>query len=80
MPSWSFSEIYSLPQTAITSSENQITAQSLTWAVEVEPDGRIVEKTSGVEMSHLYWEATYVILFCVTCPQFFFLEYLCFPA
>jgi hypothetical protein len=25
-----------------------------------------VDKTSGVEVTYLYWEATYVMLFCVT--------------
>ena len=64
-PSWSFSAIYPLPQTAITSCEKQIDAQSLTWSVEAEPDGKLVEKTSGVEVAYLYWEATYVMMFCV---------------
>jgi hypothetical protein len=41
-----------------TSDENQIAAQSLTWAVEAEPDGRLVEKTTGVEVTYLCWEAT----------------------
>ncbi|KAF8477936.1 hypothetical protein DFH94DRAFT_634284 [Russula ochroleuca] len=57
--SWSFSAVYPSPQTAsIPSGENQIAAQSLTWAVEAEPDGRLVEKTTGVEVTYLYWEAT----------------------
>ncbi|KAI0270846.1 hypothetical protein BGY98DRAFT_1100615 [Russula aff. rugulosa BPL654] len=44
--SWSFSAIYPLPQTAVTSSEKQqIPAQSLTWTVDAEPDGRLVDKT-----------------------------------
>ena len=55
--SWSFSAIYPLPQTAISSGENKIPAQSLTWEIEAEPDGTLVEKTSGVEVSYLYWEA-----------------------
>jgi hypothetical protein len=55
--SWSFSAIYPLPQTAILSGENKIPAQSLTWAIEAEPDGTLVEKTTGVEVSYLYWEA-----------------------
>jgi hypothetical protein len=68
-PSWSFSAIYPLPQTAITPSEKQhIAGQSLTWTVEAEPDGRLVDKTSGTEVSYLYWEATYVMLFCVARP------------
>ena len=64
--SWSFSAIYPLPQTTITSDEKQQNpTQSLTWTVDAEPDGRLVDKTSGVEVTYLYWEATYVILFCV---------------
>ena len=76
--SWSFSAIYPLPQTAITPGEKQITGQSLTWTVEAEPNGKLVEKTSGVEVTYLYWEATCVILLCVARPSliiimFFFL-------
>ena len=67
--SWSFSAIYPLPQTAITSGEKQqIAPQSLTWTIDTEPDGRLVDKTSGVEVSYLYWEATYVMLFCAAQP------------
>jgi hypothetical protein len=57
--SWSFSAVYPSPQNAIPSAENPIVdgAQSLTWAVEAEPDGRLVEKTTGVEVTYLYWEA-----------------------
>lgn len=56
--SWSFSAIYPLPHTAMTSDEKRIPAQSLTWIVEAEPDGKLVDKTSGVEVAYLYWEAT----------------------
>jgi hypothetical protein len=55
--SWSFSAVYPPPQTAIPSGENRIPVQSLTWAVEAEPDGRLVEMTSGAEVTYLYWEA-----------------------
>lgn len=76
--SWSFSAIYPLPQTAITPSEKQIAGQSLTWTVEAEPDGRLVDKISGTEVSYLYWEATCVMLFCAARPAainlFFFLD------
>jgi hypothetical protein len=62
--SWSFSAIYPLPQGAITPGQKQqLSAQSLTWTVDAEPDGRLVDKTSGVEVTYLYWEATYVMLF-----------------
>ena len=57
--SWSFSAVYPSPQTAsVPSDENRIGTQSLTWAIEAEPDGKLVEKTTGVEASYLYWEAT----------------------
>jgi hypothetical protein len=55
--SWSFSAVYPSPQTAIPSGENSIGAQSLTWAVDAEPDGKLVEKTTGTEVTYLYWEA-----------------------
>ena len=67
--SWSFSAIYPLPKTAITPGEKPIAAQSLIWTVEAEPDGKLVEKTTGVEVTYLYWEATYVILFCIARPR-----------
>ena len=54
--SWSFSAIYPC--------EKQTTAQSFTWIVAAEPDGRLVDKTTGAEVTYLYWEATYVMLFC----------------
>ena len=50
--------------------ESQIPAQSLTWAVEAEPDGRLMGKTSGAKVTYLYWEATYVLCcFCVVRPR-----------
>ena len=54
---WSFSAVYPPPQSSIPSGERQ-TAQSLTWAVAAEPSGALVDKTSGAEVSYLYWEAT----------------------
>jgi len=53
---WQFSAVYPSPQTTISLGEHS-TAQSLTWAVAAEPDGTLVEKTTGVEISYLYWEA-----------------------
>ena len=58
--SWSFSAVYPSPQSANPSVANHIGAQSLTWAIEAEPDGTLVEKTTGVEVTYLYWEAMYV--------------------
>ncbi|KAH9960158.1 hypothetical protein BC827DRAFT_1133568 [Russula dissimulans] len=55
---WQFSAVYPSPQTTtgIPLGEHS-TAQSLTWAVAAEPDGTLVERTTGVEISYLYWEA-----------------------
>ncbi|KAI9442808.1 hypothetical protein F5148DRAFT_1256737 [Russula earlei] len=51
-PSWRFSAVYPSPQF----DENQI-AQHLTWTIAAEPDGTLVDKTTGTEVSYLYWEA-----------------------
>ncbi|KAI9457658.1 hypothetical protein F5148DRAFT_341931 [Russula earlei] len=54
--SWQFSAVYPPPQTTIPYGERP-TAQCLTWAVAAEPDGTLVDKTSGTEVSYLFWEA-----------------------
>jgi hypothetical protein len=54
--SWHFSAVYPPPRTTLPSGEPQ-TAQSLTWAVAAEPDGTLVDKTTGTEISYLFWEA-----------------------
>lgn len=54
--SWHFSAVYPLPQTAIPSYGHQPT-QSLTWEIGAEPNGTLVEKTTGTEVLYLYWEA-----------------------
>ena len=54
--SWHFSAVYPSPQTSIPSYGHQ-PAQSLTWAIAAEPNGTLVEKTTGMEVSYLYWEA-----------------------
>ena len=53
---WHFSAVYPSPQTTIPSSENQ-PIQGLTWEVAAEPDGTLVNKSTGTEVSYLYWEA-----------------------
>jgi hypothetical protein len=55
-PSWGFSSVYPQPQATSTPDEHKST-QSLTWAIAAEPDGTLVEKTTGTEVSYLYWEA-----------------------
>jgi len=54
--SWRFSAVYPSPQTTVPFEEHQ-PARSLTWAITAEPDGTLVEKTTGAEVSYLYWEA-----------------------
>ena len=55
--SWSFTAVYPQPLTATPSIEHQ-TAQSVTWAVAAEPSGTLVDKTTGAEVSYLFWEAS----------------------
>ena len=52
------------PRPPITSGNKQIAAQSLTWITKAEHDGRLMDMTFSVEVAYLYWEATYLTLFC----------------
>ena len=54
--SWRFSAVHPPPQTTIPPGEPH-TAQSLTWKVTAKPNGMLFDKTSGMEVSYLYWEA-----------------------
>ncbi|KAH8986744.1 hypothetical protein EDB92DRAFT_1949022 [Lactarius akahatsu] len=54
--SWRFSAVHPPPRTTVPPGEPH-TAQSLTWTVAAEPDGTLVDKTSGMQVSYLYWEA-----------------------
>ena len=54
--SWRFSAVHPPPRTTVPPGAPH-TAQSLTWTVAAEPDGTLVDKTSGMEVSYLYWEA-----------------------
>ncbi|KAI9442947.1 hypothetical protein H4582DRAFT_1921460 [Lactarius indigo] len=56
VPSWRFSAVHPPPQTTIPPGEPH-TAQSLIWTVAAEPNGTLFDKTSGMEVSYLYWEA-----------------------
>jgi hypothetical protein len=55
-PSWRFSAVHPPPRSTVPLGVPH-TAQSLTWSVAAEPDGTLVDKTSGMEISYLYWEA-----------------------
>jgi hypothetical protein len=59
VPSWSFSAIY--PVSSIKSEENG--GQEIIWDVVVKPDGTMKDKSSGSEVSYLYWEAKCVIYY-----------------
>ncbi|KAH8986045.1 hypothetical protein EDB86DRAFT_2293642 [Lactarius hatsudake] len=54
--SWRFSAVHPPPRTTVPPGEPH-TAQSLTWTVAAKPDGTLVDGTSGMEVSYLYWEA-----------------------
>ena len=54
--SWRFSAVHPPPRATIPPGKTH-TAQSLTWTVAAEPNGTLVDKTSGMEVSYLYWEA-----------------------
>ena len=54
--SWQFSAVHPPPQATVPPGEPH-KAQSITWTVAAEPNGTIVDKTSGMEVSYLYWEA-----------------------
>jgi len=48
--------VYPPPQSSIPSGERE-TPQALTWAIAAEPSGTLVDKTTGTEVSYLFWEA-----------------------
>ncbi|KAH8986741.1 hypothetical protein EDB92DRAFT_1878657 [Lactarius akahatsu] len=54
--SWRFSAVHPPPWTTIPPGDPH-TAQCVTWTVAAEPNGMLVDKTSGMEVSYLYWEA-----------------------
>ncbi|RDX57009.1 hypothetical protein OH76DRAFT_1394753 [Lentinus brumalis] len=53
VPQWSFSHTYPLEQIEVLESGKE----SVTWSVSADVDGTLVEKTTGVELSYLFWEA-----------------------
>jgi ubiquitin C len=59
VPSWSFSAIY--PVSSIKSEGSG--GQKITWDVVVKPDGTMKDKSSGSDVSYLYWEAKCVITY-----------------
>jgi hypothetical protein len=51
VPSWNFSAVYPSQQIYLGARKVQ------TWNVSAEPNGTLVDKATGVEVSYLYWEA-----------------------
>lgn len=54
---WSFSAIYPV----VSIEEHEDGAQDISWNVHVNHGGTLVEKSSGSEVSYLYWEAKSVL-------------------
>ncbi|KAK1223417.1 hypothetical protein PQX77_013699 [Marasmius sp. AFHP31] len=55
VPQWEFSVIYPVvPVKRIVGSQVH---QEIEWTVETRPDGSMVEKATGLEVSYLFWEA-----------------------
>ena len=53
---WGFSAVYPRPLAIIPPGEHR-PAQSLTWSIAAEPDGTLIDKSTGTEVSYLFWEA-----------------------
>lgn len=51
-PSWSFSASY--PSVVVS---HDIDGETVRWMVDVSPDGTLIEKSSGLRVSYLFWEA-----------------------
>ncbi|KAI0265637.1 hypothetical protein BC834DRAFT_877926 [Gloeopeniophorella convolvens] len=59
IPSWTFSAIYPPVETLkATMSNTHRPGQSIVWTVSADPDGTLVDKTTGLEVSYLFWEAS----------------------
>ena len=54
VPQWSFAHTY--PHVEPKPAEDG--RQEITWAVSAEPDGTLVEKDTGLQLTYLFWEAT----------------------
>ncbi|KAI1797049.1 hypothetical protein LXA43DRAFT_500524 [Ganoderma leucocontextum] len=52
---WRFTHVYPLLKDPDHLSNGR---QSVTWSVSARPDGSLVEKSSGLQLSYLFWEAT----------------------
>ncbi len=53
VPQWSFSHIYPIVDIKTDADGGQY----ISWQVSAHPDGTLIEKTTGTELSYLFWEA-----------------------
>ncbi|EUC63167.1 ubiquitin-like protein [Rhizoctonia solani AG-3 Rhs1AP] len=55
--SWSFSQVY--PHTAITNLTDHPNnlGQAISWTVDAEPDGTLLDQATGRQVAYLFWEA-----------------------
>lgn len=53
VPSWRFSTIYPVVPTKTTA----LSHETLAWHVRTHADGSLTEKTTGLDVAYLYWEA-----------------------
>ncbi|KAH9944995.1 ubiquitin-domain-containing protein [Epithele typhae] len=53
-PQWRFTHIYPLADTKVSADTGK---QCVAWSVSAQPDGTLLERSSGLELSYLFWEA-----------------------
>ncbi|KAF5318019.1 hypothetical protein D9619_012045 [Psilocybe cf. subviscida] len=66
VPEWHLSAIY--PVVSIKSLSSR--GQSLQWDVKASSDGTLLEKTTGLEVAYLFWEAEALVAFPVQDDQY----------
>jgi len=55
VPQWDFDAIY--PVVPVKTTRDKIPHQAIEWFVTAEPNGDLTEKSSGLSVSYLFWEA-----------------------
>ena len=54
VPQWTFTHVYPL----VAAKRVEDGRQEISWTVAAEPDGTLMDKATGLELSYLFWEAT----------------------
>jgi len=63
IPEWNISAIYPVvPIKSPTAHSNE----EVTWRVRVHPNGDLTELNTGLDVTYLFWEAQYVLSFCIS--------------